>query len=311
MGVTGAGAPPEAERGVVANFVTPGWFRAYGIPLVEGRDISASDTSGSPPVLVVNGAFVRRFFPGRGAIGGAVSHSDRPDGSRTSTIVGVVGDAAFRTGRMIPGAASLALREPVPPMIYVPLDQSAGMEPPGSTGFAISVRAAAGSPAALSRNVAAALAAVDPNLAVTFRPLDDFVHDALGQERLVALLSGFFGALALLLAGLGLYGLTSYAVSLRRIEIGIRLALGAQRGGVVGLVLTRVAVLVGLGVVAGTALSVWASRFVATLLYDLAPGDPSTLAGAVVVLAAVGAAAGCVPAWRAARTDPATVLRAH
>jgi len=144
---------------------------------------------------------------------------------------------------------------------------------------------------------------------MTFRPLVDQVDASLTQERVVAMLAAFFGALALLLAALGLYGVTSYAVSRRRTEIGIRMALGAEPAGVVRLVLSRVFVLVGLGVIVGVGLSWWASKFVATLLYGLEPRDPMTLVGAVGLLAAVGAFAGWLPAWRAARIDPAEVLR--
>ena len=135
------------------------------------------------------------------------------------------------------------------------------------------------------------------------------MNAALTQERIVAMLSGFFGGLALLLAALGLYGVTSYAVSRRRTEIGIRMALGAAPGGVVRLVLRRVAILVGLGIVAGCAVSLWAARFVATLLYGLQPRDPSTLVAAAVVLGTIGALAGWLPARRASRIDPARVLR--
>jgi putative ABC transport system permease protein len=123
------------------------------------------------------------------------------------------------------------------------------------------------------------------------------------------MLSGFFGALALLLAGLGLYGVTSYAVSRRRTEIGIRMALGAAPAELVRLVLSRVSILVGIGVVAGAGVSAWASTCVATLPYGLEPRDPVTLAGAALVLATVGAAAGWLPAYRASRIDPAEVPR--
>jgi ABC-type antimicrobial peptide transport system permease subunit len=171
------------------------------------------------------------------------------------------------------------------------------------------VRSSAGSPALLARSVAGAIATLNPDLALTFRPLADVVNASLTQERVVATLSGFFGGLALLLAGLGLYGVTSYAVSRRRTEIGIRMALGAAPGGVVRLVLSRVAVLVGGGVLAGVALSLWAARFVETLLFGMKPRDPVTLIGAASVLAAVGALAGWLPASRASRIDPAEVLR--
>jgi ABC-type antimicrobial peptide transport system permease subunit len=135
------------------------------------------------------------------------------------------------------------------------------------------------------------------------------VDESLAQDRLVALLSGFFGGLALLLAAVGLYGVTSYAVARRRTEIGIRAALGAAPIDIVRLVLSRMALLVGAGVVAGAALSVWASQFVASLLYGLHPRDPQTLIGAVVTLAMVGALAGWLPVWRAPRIEPAKVLR--
>jgi ABC-type antimicrobial peptide transport system permease subunit len=150
---------------------------------------------------------------------------------------------------------------------------------------------------------------VNKDLALTFRPLSDQVSASLTQERIVAMLSGFFGGLALLLAGLGLYGVTSYAVSRRRGEIGIRLALGAAPESVVRLVLGRVSVLVGIGIVVGAGLSLWASQFVSTLLYGLEPRDPTTLAASAGVLAAVAAIAGWLPARRASRIDPAEVLR--
>jgi putative ABC transport system permease protein len=135
------------------------------------------------------------------------------------------------------------------------------------------------------------------------------VNAAMTQERLVATLSGFFGGLALLLAGLGLYGVTSYAVNRRRTEIGIRLALGAEPRSVVRMVLGRVAALVGAGIVIGGAASLWAAHFVSTLLYGLAPRDPATFIGAALVLIVIGGLAGLVPAARASRIDPARVLR--
>jgi ABC-type antimicrobial peptide transport system permease subunit len=152
---------------------------------------------------------------------------------------------------------------------------------------------------------------VNPQLAVTFRPLEDQVNDSLARDRVMAMLAGFFGGVALLLAALGLYGVTAYAVARRRLEIGIRIALGAAPAGVVRLVLSRVTMLVAMGVVAGVGVSVWASTFVGSLLFGLAPRDPLTMTGAVAVLAAVGCVAGWLPAWRASRIDPAQVLRAE
>jgi ABC-type antimicrobial peptide transport system permease subunit len=157
--------------------------------------------------------------------------------------------------------------------------------------------------------VAAALTAVDRNLTFTFRPLQDRVDASLTQERLVALVTGFFGSLALLLAGLGLYGVTSYAVTRRRGEISIRMALGAEPTSVVRLVLVRVFALVALGVIIGTVVSWWSSQYIANLLYDLQPRDVVTLVSAAVTLTVVGALAGWLPAYRASRIDPAQVLR--
>ena len=124
------------------------------------------------------------------------------------------------------------------------------------------------------------------------------------------MLSGFFGGLALLLAGVGVYGVTAYAVNRRRAELGVRMALGSAPGGVVRLVLRRVIFLVGLGIVLGGVASYWAARFVGALLYGLEPRDPVTFAGAAAVLAITGLQAGAVPAWRASRVDPTTALRA-
>jgi ABC-type antimicrobial peptide transport system permease subunit len=206
--------------------------------------------------------------------------------------------------------AARSLRDEVPPTMYAPLAQW-NMPFPLIPYFSISLRSSAGLPTLVARAVTAALTTVDHDLTFVFPPhlLADQVNGSLTQERLVGLLSGCFGALALLLAALGLYGVTSSAVSRRRTEIGVRMALGAAPQRVIRMVLSRVTRLVGLGVLVGVCVSLWASTFVATLLYGLAPRDPLTLIGAAVTLAAVGAVAGWVPARRASRLDPAEVLR--
>jgi ABC-type antimicrobial peptide transport system permease subunit len=181
-------------------------------------------------------------------------------------------------------------------------------EKPGP-GMDLGVRAAAGSPVLLTRSLADAIGGVDRDVTLSFHALKEDVRDATVQERVLALLSAFFGALALLLAGLGLYGVMSYAVSRRRTEIGIRMALGAGPSGAVRLILVRVGALVGLGVVSGAVLSLWAARFVSTLLFGLHPRDPATLASAAAVLTIIGGLAGWLPARRAARIDPAEILR--
>jgi putative ABC transport system permease protein len=189
----------------------------------------------------------------------------------------------------------------------MPLRQYGAVVPQANLYLAI--RTAAAPTAALERQVAAALDAVNADLALKFEPIKAEVDTALAPDRLVAMLSGFFGGLALLLAGLGLYGVTAYAVSRRRIELGIRMALGAAPGAVVQIVLRRVALLVGAGLLIGVLASLWASRFVVALLYGLGPRDPVTLLGAVCVLSGVAICAGAVPAWHAARIDPAETLR--
>ena len=297
--VSGAVELPERQR--VSNFtaVTPGWFTTFGTPIVAGRDISDSDRKGSPPVILVNQAFAKKFLNGANPIGHTVSSTTFAAVNQPPReIVGLVADAVYRS-----------LREPVPATMYVPLAQFDERRQPAPAAISISVRTATGSPALLARSVSGAILDVNRDLALTFRPLADQVDASLTQERVVALLAGFFGALALLLAGLGLYGVTSYAVSRRRTEIGIRMALGAEPASVVRLVLSRVTLLVGVGVLVGGGVSLWAAKFVETLLYGLEPRDPVTLAAAAVVLGTVGALAGWLPAHRASRIDPAEVLR--
>jgi predicted permease len=292
-------SPLNAEPGrVIQHVVTPDWFAVYGMALRSGRDFSPLDSVGAPRVAVVNEAYVRRFFEGKRALGAPLDSGPCGEREGRCTVVGVVGDAVFGSVR---GAKQAA--------VYVPMAQSAGSGPPGRTSVSISVRTASGSPSRLNASVAEALASVSRNLAFSFRPLAADVDAALAQERVVALLSGFFGVLALLLAGLGLYGVTAYTVTRQRAEIGIRLALGASPGAVRRLVIRRVALLVTLGLLVGSAVSLWASRFVAALLYGLEPRDPFTFAGACLTLAAVGAFAGWLPAYRASLIDPAAVLR--
>jgi putative ABC transport system permease protein len=292
---------PDAEAVSQSMDITPDALASYGTPILAGRDFDDRDTEKAPNVMLVNEAFVRRFLPGRNPIGvpraltfRSGSSGDIPLG--TWTIVGVVGDAAYRS-----------IRTPMRPTIYTPLAQRT--EPLLFTYFYIALRSSSAPPALLAHGVSAALKAVNPEISMTFRPMTTVVDESLAQDRLVAVLAGFFGVLALLLAGLGLYGVTAYAVARRRGEIGIRMALGAQPGGVVRLVLSRVAFLVGLGVFIGVGASLWASRFIASLLYNLAPRDPLTLIGAASALAGVAALAGWVPAYRASRIDPAEVLR--
>jgi ABC-type antimicrobial peptide transport system permease subunit len=173
----------------------------------------------------------------------------------------------------------------------------------------LNVRAEAGPPAGLISSVAAAISQMDPNVVTTFTPLLLQVEAALVQERMLAMLSGFFGALALALAALGLYGTSWYAVTRRRRELGIRLALGATPAGLRRLILSRTALLVGAGAAAGVAGSFWTSKFLTALLYGVEPFDPATVVSAVMILVVVGLVATWIPATRASRIFPAEVLR--
>jgi len=183
----------------------------------------------------------------------------------------------------------------------------ANFTPPAE--FRISVQAARGSAVALTRAVTSAIGQIEPDLRVTVRTAASYVDGTLATERLTAILSGLFGSLALLLAGVGIFGVTAYVVSRRQAEIGLRIALGASPAGVVQMVLQRIAILVVAGIVIGGAVSVWTSRFVAAMLFGFQPRDPATFAVAAIVLAAVALLAGWLPARRAARIDPAIVLR--
>ena len=289
----------ERERGVHVNLVSPDFFRTMGTRLIAGRDFTSADRKGAPDVVIVNEAFAKKFFNGENPVGRIIKQPPFPDRPGTThTIVGYAQNAVYRS-----------MRQEIPPTTYLPLPQY--REPP--TAVSLSVRAGGGSPTLLIKPLADALTGVNKDLAITFRPLAEQVNAALIQERVVAMLSGFFGALSLLLAGLGLYGVTSYAVNRRRAELGIRMALGAAPGGVVRLVLQRVALLVGMGIVLGVVLGVtagvMASKFLVTLLYGLPPKDPLTFGVASVVLAGIGALAGWIPARRASRIDPAAILR--
>jgi len=290
-------APPQNIS--YRNVITPDWFATYGTRLVAGRDFDDRDRLGSLPVAIVNETFVRRFLQDGDPLGRRIRNpSSTPSETRPwMDVVGIVADATY-----------LSLRDAVPPTMYIPLAQ----RPQGSGFFpfaTLSVRAATGSAGALTRSVGDAIARVDANTAVTFTPLKQQVDAALVQERIVAVLSGWFGLLALMLSMLGLYGITTYAVSRRRKEIGIRIAVGAAPARVVRLVLARVTVLVAIGGAIGAGASVWVSRFIATLLYGVDARDPATLTSSAVILAAVGALAGWIPAHRASRLDPAQILR--
>jgi putative ABC transport system permease protein len=292
--------PPQTgrERPVVVNYVTPAYFATYGTSVRAGRSIDDRDTHGALRVAVVNEAFVRRFLPGVDPIGKAVTSTSPTGADMSRTIVGVVDDAIEQT-----------LRDDAGPTVYHPLTQWEEWGFPQPAQINLSVRAASGPPILLARSVAAALTAVERDLAFTFRPLADQVDAARHQERLVAWLSGLFGALALLLASIGLYGVTSYAVAQRRTEIGIRMALGARRPDVVRLAVRQTILMTICGVAVGLTLAAALTRYLQALLFGVTPLDPLTFIAAPALLVAVALLASYVPARRATTIDPMTALR--
>ena len=294
MVAIGDGSMTRVRPTLWLNGTTPGWFATMGIPLRSGRDFGAGDRVGSGPVAIVNETFVRRFLPGELPIGQRVRLGFEP-GTRYE-IVGVVGDTVYTTPR-----------EGMLATMYVPMAQRNPSE--FWPTVLLTVNTAPGTRATVERDVAEALRRADPAIAFTFGTFDQLVEATVTQERLIALVSAFFGGLALLLAAVGLYGVVAHAVRAREKEIGLRIALGAAPSSILRLVFERVGVLIAAGLALGLAGSLWAARLVEALLFQLEPRDPMTFGGAAAVLVAVGVLAAWLPAHRAARLDPVTALR--
>jgi ABC-type antimicrobial peptide transport system permease subunit len=244
----------------------------------------------SPKVAVVNQAFVRQFLQGKNPIGQYYGYE--AENPRLFQIVGVVKDSRVND-----------IREEVPPTIYHSLSQHA------MDVESVNVRTF-GDPAQLLPQLREAVRSIDPKLPVgASNTLAQVVSDSLWAYRLIARLTSIFGALALGLACLGLYGVMSYTVARRTAELGIRLALGASRAAVLWLVLKNVLVLIAVGLIAGWLLSLLSVRALGSLLFGLSPYDPVTMAGAALVLVMVSIVAGLKPAWHAAHLDPTEALR--
>jgi predicted permease len=285
------GPPPFALR--VA--VSPGYFAAVGARPPQGRDFDDRDAPGAPDVALVNGAFVRRHFAGAAPVGRRVEL--RLDGgtSRWVTVVGVAPD-------VFPGGVNA---RNVQEALYVPLAQWP------SRRLAVAVRGR-GEPLALARVVREAVASVDPDLAVTgVGTLASQIERRTWFLRVVGGAFGIFGLTALGLAALGLYAVMAAAVTRRTREMGVRMALGAPAGRILGLVLRQGAAQVGLGAALGLALGFGLSQLLRGLLFGVKPGDPAVTLAVVAVLAAAGALASLVPALRASRVDPMAALRAE
>jgi putative ABC transport system permease protein len=277
------------------NTVGPGFFDTLGTAILAGRDFSERDTLGSPPVAIVNSAFARKFFGDENPVGKVFSVPPEPKEPEISyQVVGMVQDAKLSS-----------IREQHLAIAYLP----AGQETSVGTSADMVLRASAPAAQAIDA-IKRTVAEVNPNIDLEFRLLSDDIHDLTVSERLMAQLAAFFGVLALLLAVIGLYGMMSYAVAGRRQEIGIRMALGADRPIVVKMVLSEAMLLAGAGLVAGSAIALAVGRVGASMLYELQPRDPTTFAFAASALMIAALTAAYLPARRAAGLDPLSSLRA-
>jgi len=276
------------------NQVSAGYFQVMAMPFLAGRPIDARDTPSAPRVAVVSEAFARKFL----AAGPVVD--------RMVALPGAAGqpDTVFQVVGLVRDSKSHDLKEEFQPILFT----AAAQDPnPGLIRRFVmhSTRSTADLMSAVTRTVTEA----SPNASLRFNILREQIRESLLRDRLVAILSGSFGLLALVLALVGVYGVTSYGVSHRRSEIGVRIALGARRSQIVGMVLVETIHVLTLGLIAGAMTAMVVLRSARTLLFGLEPSDPATLAAAVIVMVLTGAAASAVPAMRAARVSPVTALR--
>ena len=277
----------EADEAWI-NWVGDHFFETMEIPILQGRPLGARDRANSPPVGVVNQQFARRFFPGVNPLGKTVVN-----GNNTYQIVGICGDARFDQ-----------IRSPVPPTFYGAFTQARDLR---NMTFELKTAANEGS---ILKSVRETIRSVDKDLPVfDIRTQTEQIEATLSRERLFAALASGFGLLALVLASVGIYGVTAYAVARRTTEIGVRMALGAQRGQVLRMILREAAFLATAGITIGVFASIGLTRSIRGMLYDLTPFDPLTLCGAVLLLLLVVLAAAWLPAGRASRLDPMVALR--
>jgi predicted permease len=282
------------DGNVNMNRVGEDYFRAMDTMLIAGRPFGPQDRAGAPEAAIVNESFARQYFGGANPVG-RTFQIDMPPGEPRPQyrIVGYVKDTKYTE-----------LREPFTPIAYFPAAQETAYGPYLDLIVRSDLPLSAMTPA-----VTRAVRDVVPNATVAFETLRGYVHDSLAIERLMASLSSFFGLLALLIASIGLYGVMSYQVTRRQVEIGIRMALGADPGAVVRMVLKESGLLFAAGVAAGLGLAALASRYAEALLFELKASDPLTYAAAAGVLALVSLAAAWLPARRASRVAPTVALR--
>jgi predicted permease len=287
-------APSQADDQTPVNVepIAPDYFATLQIPILAGREFTSADRPGAPKVAIVNQATARHFFGNASPIGRFVSIPGYRADTSWIQIVGVVRDIKVHD-----------LREASTPMLYVPMWQA----PEGGATFEVRT---AMDPAKAAMDVLGAIKATDSRLPVySVKSLDDQLEDSLVQERLVASLSELFGLLALLLTCVGLYGLMAYTVHQRTAEIGIRMALGAERLRIAGMVVRETLWLVFVGIAIGLPAAMLASRLIARQLFGIKPGDPFTFAAACAVMTVVALAAAWLPAHRAASVEPIQALR--
>ena len=276
------------------NGAGPGYFRTMGTSFVAGRDFDEHDNLASPKVAIVNEEFARKIFHGGNPVGRSFRREESAD--KPDTLLLVVG--------LVRNTKYYELREDFRPIAFVPSDQDDDPGPGGT--FVLRTNAPLGE---FHHAAEAAVAEIHPALGIDFTVLTTQIKDSLTRDRLMAALAGAFGLLAGSLAVLGLYGVISYMVARRRNEIGVRVALGASRGQVIGLVLREAVLLLAVGLAVGTGLAAWAGQAAASLVYGLQPRDPVTLGGAVALLAIVALFASYAPARRASRLEPMDALR--
>lgn len=287
---------PAASSGKEAwfNRAGPGYFKTMGTALLSGREFNERDTLSAPKVAIVNELFARKYFNSVDIVG-RTFHREAEAGKSEPVyqIVGVVKNTKY-----------YELREDFRPQGFFPVAQE---EDPG-TGATFVLRVS-GSPLELTNAVKREMAALNPLMSVQFRSFSAQLQESLLRDRLMAALSGGFAILAVLLSTLGLYGVIAYMVARRRNEIGVRIALGADRGRVIRLVLRETALLLGVGLVVGLVLAYWSGQTASTLLYGIQPFDPGSLAAAVAFLVATALLASYAPARRAANLEPMRALR--
>jgi putative ABC transport system permease protein len=281
-------ATPEADGRVV----TPGYFKAMGIELVRGRYFEASDANGAPPVAIVDESLAKTYWPNEDAIGKRLHGGGSGSNEPWMTVVGVVRHVHNR---------SLETRSRVE--VYMPEDQNP------TSGMTLAIKTA-GNPMSLAPTVEREVSAIDPTLPVyRVRTMTEVMGDSLQRRRLALELLGVFAGLALLLASIGIYGVMSYAVSQRQVEIGVRMALGADRGQVLSMMVRSGLSTIAIGLGAGLVLALVLTRLMKGMLFDVRAWDPLALGGAALLLILAALAAILIPAWRATNVNPTAALR--